>query len=79
MFGCINITVAFATTKGLKRHDLLRAFISQELDHMGLQQFANVFLFASMEQHRDPDTLFLSPLWYTPDDTTPLPLLDLSE
>jgi hypothetical protein len=78
LFGVSSITVAFATT-GEKRCDLMRSFVQQELTHMGLTHLTNLFLFAALPYTSDPQTLFLSPLWYTPDNNAPVPLLDLSE
>lgn len=79
MFGVTNITIAVATTEGEKRRDLMRSFVQQELTTMGLTHLANLFLFAALPLDLDPQTVFLSPIWYTPNIAPPMPLLDMSE
>jgi len=79
LFGVSSITVAIATTEGIKRVDLMRSFVQQELQNMGITHLANIFLFTALPLDIQPQTIFLSPLWYTPDNNTPVPLLDLNE
>jgi Replication-relaxation len=79
LFGVSSVTVAIATTDE-KRVDLMRSFIQAELQRLGVLHLAQVFLVTSLADGLlDPQELFLSPIWYTPDTTAPLPLLDLSE
>lgn len=78
-FGVSNVTVAFATPENEKRRDLMRAHIKIVLEELDALRFADLFLFACLPQHYDPQTVFLSPIWYTPTSEKPLPLLDLSD
>jgi Replication-relaxation len=79
LFGISSVTVAISTTHE-KRVDLMRSFIQAELQRLGVTHLAHVFLVTSLPGGLlDPKEIFLSPMWYTPDATSPLPLLDLSE
>jgi hypothetical protein len=79
LFGVSSVTVAIGTTDK-KRVDLMRSFIQTELQRLGVTHLSPVFLVTSLADGLlDPKEIFLSPLWYTPDTTAPLPLLDLSE
>ncbi len=79
LLGVSSITVAVATTEGHKRVDLMRSFVLAELQALGLFHLAQLFLFTSLPEKIDPLHLFLSPIWYTPDTNTPVPLLDMSD
>lgn len=78
-FGVNNVTVAFATPGSEKRRDLMRTHIKTVLQELDALQFADLFLFATLPQNYDPQTVFLSPIWYTPTSEKPLTLLDLSD
>lgn len=79
IFGVASITVAIATTEGIKRRELMLSFIKDELLSRGLPHLENFFLCTNLPEKIDPLHLFLSPVWYPPDTRTPLPLLDFSE
>lgn len=77
LFGVSNVTVAIATTHE-KRIWLMRSYIKDELERLGLLHLANVFLFTPLPQELDPVTLFTAPVWQTiPGDY--VPLLELNE
>lgn len=79
LFGVSSVTVAIATTHE-RRADLMRSFVQQELQRMELPHLAHLFLFTALpEGLLDPQEVFLSPIWYTPDNNTPVPLLDMSD
>jgi hypothetical protein len=78
-FGVQNITVAFATSGTAKRRDLMRQHMKAVLQELDRLNYADVFLCASLKQELEPEQVFLSPIWYTPINDTPLSLLDLSD
>jgi len=80
LFNVSNITVAFATTEGIKRRDTIVHFLKKELEATGLSHLASVFLVAALPDIIDPLQVFLSPhMWFSPFHEKPSPLLDLSE
>jgi len=78
-FGVKNVTVAFPTPGNEKRRDLMRSHINAVLHELGQEAYADLFLFACLPENYDPQTAFLSPIWYSPTGNTPFPLLDLSD
>lgn len=78
-FGVKNVTVAFPTPGNEKRRDLMRSHVLSVLKELYQEAYADLFLFACLEEHYDPQTVFLSPIWYSPTRETPFPLLDLSD
>src|SRR5205823_859474 len=86
LFGVEDITVAFVTVDE-KRRDLLRSYVKERLQAMKLTSLDQLFLFASLPyetdektkaQWLDPVTAFLTPLWFTADDSSvPVSLLEL--
>lgn len=76
LFGTPNVTIAFATTTGIKRTQELRSWTQEELAQ-GKSGDTDLFLFTSLPKGElDPITLFLSPIWLTLFDSTPVPLLE---
>ncbi len=79
LFGVSSCTVAISTTHD-KRVELMRSFIQQELQRLGVTHLSHVFLVTRLSDGLlDPREVFLSPLWYTPSHDKPIPLLDMSE
>jgi len=84
------VTVAYATTRGIRRAERMRSWAEEELARLGQQDNAHMFYFTSLETAvdprtgevteelaLDPATLFLTPVWTTPtpSDHTPKVLL----
>jgi hypothetical protein len=79
LFGVTSCTVAISTINQ-KRIDLMVSFIRQELQSMGLTHLAHVFLITALSDGLlDPKELFLHPMWFTPDTSSPIALLDLND
>ncbi len=77
MFGTKTITIAFGTPKGEKRRDQMRDWTRKECAATSEPKWiTELFLFTAHPQGIDPNTLWLTPVWYIPfDDKTPLALL----
>jgi hypothetical protein len=82
------VTIAYATTRGKHRMERMRAWAEEELARLKQKDNAHFFYFTALETaidpisgavtealDLDPETLFLKPVWTTPFDHTPKPLL----
>lgn len=79
-FGREAITIIVATTEGEKRRDDLLAWTQDELVARWLMHEADLFRFASIAPGAlSPEAAFLSPLWYVPFASAPVPLLTIGE
>lgn len=79
LFNTKAVTIAFATTAEGNRLTHMREWVKQELTELDKLAESSLFLFTKLPHGElDPRTLYLAPTWYLPDDTTPLPLLDLT-
>jgi len=76
LFGVSSVTVAIATIHQ-NRVDLMRSFMRDELQRLGLLHLSNVFLFTPLPEEVEPLTLFTAPVWQTIQGDY-VPLLDLS-
>lgn len=65
LFGVSNVTVAIATSGTGKRVELMRSFIQDQLQSMGLMHLADVFLLIALPEVLEPLPLFTAPVWQT--------------
>jgi hypothetical protein len=81
MFGSESVRIYYATSGQApeyreRRRATMRLWTSQVLEELHLQDWADVFRFASLEFDKLYDlTLFEKPVWYRPDSPTPVALL----
>lgn len=64
LFGVSSVTVAISTTND-KRVELMRSFIKDQLQLLGLMHLAQVFLFTPLPEAVEPIPLFTAPVWQT--------------
>ena len=82
------VTIAYATTRGQHRSERMRTWAEEELTRLKREDESHVFYFTALPTlpdpatgrdmetlDLDPETLFLAPVWTTPFDYTPKPLL----
>lgn len=82
------VTIAYATTRGKRRVERLLTWAEEELTRLHQEEAASLFYFTALptlpdpqtgkpteDLSLDPDNLLLAPVWYTPFDHTPKPLL----
>ncbi len=77
LFGSRSLTIAFATTAGAHRLQLLRSWSEQALQEVELAEDADILLFTALPAGDwDPKTLFCAPMWYQPFQVTATALLE---
>ena len=78
LFGTDSVTIAFAIPAGETRVNTMREYVKEVLSEMGRHTDSSLFYFTCLPKELNPKTLFTSPVWYSVNHDTPVPLLDLS-
>jgi hypothetical protein len=81
-FGTQYVTIAYATTGSDQRVQTMLTWAREVMRDLGKTSFSPIFHFVRLPQdeHRellqlDPEWLFLSPVWQTPNEKQPVALL----